>query len=264
MHTAGAPPADPVKGHGSYLALVLPGGWLLLWVSALADLAGKQPFTTIWFAFGALPCLAAIAVIVGRGSRRVWVWSIGAIPASFLGPLAFALLFVPAIRHDLRAARLPRPRFQPEMPAVRAWGTEEARRPEATIVRTSGIEEARRPEATTRPIPLRREPYRGPPASVLRLVGWLALCVVGCAAIFLGLLTVAVLGGVHKFTEHQGHVLILLSAVPAAGAILIVSWEWMLKGVKLRRRAAVAFPAALIAQAVVWGAAAWWWVQNWS
>jgi len=128
MHMAGASPAEPVEGPVSYLALILPGGWLLVLVAVLADGAGPDPLTTVWLAFGALLCLAAVVVIIGRRSRRGWAWSIGAIPASFLGPVAFALLLVPAIRQDLRAARVPRPRFQPGRPAVQASGIEEPRR----------------------------------------------------------------------------------------------------------------------------------------
>jgi len=89
-------------------------------------------------------------------------------------------------------------------------------------------------------------------------------CIGGGAAIFLGLLTLLVFGDVHKFTNQQGNVLILISIVPAAVAVIGVSWRWMFKGAEPRQRVLVAFPAALIAEAVLCGAAAWLWAQKWS
>jgi hypothetical protein len=212
---------EPLEKGSSYAALVLPIGWGFIWVSVMADLAPNQTFTAVWFGFGTLSCLAAVVVIVagGKAPRREWAWAIGAIPASFLGPLAAALLLVPTIRHDLVTARL-------------------------------------------RPMARKRDRYEGPVASRLRLVGSLAGCIAAAAAIFIGLITLGALGGMDSYSNHDLQVILLISVLPAAGAVLVVSWQWTQKGPDRLQRAAIALPMALLAQAILWATIAWAWSQR--
>jgi len=229
VHTASESPAEPVKSAASYVALVLPGGWLLLWVAALADIAGKQPFTTIWFVFGTLPCLAAVVVIIGRRSHRVWAWAIGAIPASFLGPLAPALLFVPAVRHDLRTARLARVRIQP------AHQTPPVHPPQQPI------QPAVQPLRSYSPPPIIQpavQPWRPKPQHPYRV---LAPMLIGSALAFpvaaLAILTLLVLGGEHVVTVTDGHDITIAAAVVAGIMVVATAAVWADKSRHLSRKA---------------------------
>lgn len=198
-------------------------GFLLL-AGTVESTRDGDLLTAIWLAFGISACLAAIAVVTmteGRSGRRLWLWALGSIPASLLGPLAVPLLLRRSIRGDLRDAA--------------ARGLE---------VSSS----------------LKTKP--GPPASVLNLVGYLAGSIAGGFAIFLGIVTLAVFGGVHEFSDHDTRVIFLISAVPAAVAVVYFTWEWVLQGPSLGRRLAVALPIATLALMAIVGAGLWLWAQH--
>ena len=260
------------------VALLLPALWGVVMVYAFADAAAQGDlFITIWFAFGPLVCAAAITVIATTPrptARRVWLWAIGAIPASFFGPLPLVLLFVTAIRRDLRNA-LSLSRCN----ALAAGVGDRLQRAveEAALKRRPGV--AVQPVQSTAPVPAppaqaleeSREPSAAPPAqppkhsrpaAVPELIAQLFGCIVGGIAIFIGILTLVVLGGAHKISTHDLRVMLLIGALPAASAIVVFTAVWIVRGPSRRRRAAAGLPMGALALIVVSALTAWLWGQG--
>jgi len=259
------------------VALLLPALWGVVMVYAFADAAGQGDlFITIWFAFGPLVCISAITVIATTPrptARRVSLWAIGAIPASLFGPLPLVLLFVTAIRRDLRNAlslsrcnalaagagdRLHRAleparerRARVRVQAVRS--TAPAPAPPA-----QALENSREPSAA----PPAQPPKRSRPAAVPELIAQLFGCIVGGIAIFIGILTLVVLGGAQKISTHDLRVMLLIGALPAASAIVVFTGVWIVRGPSRRRRAAAGLPVGALALIVVSALTAWLWGQS--
>jgi hypothetical protein len=267
-------------------ALIVPTLWGLLLGVALAEIAREGDlFTTIWVAFGLLTCPAAIAVIATTQwptARCVWLWAIAPIPASFCGPLALVLLSISPVRCDLRDALSPRRwraltagRRERQRRRAERRATEAARehRAQPTAQQApSGEQTPTSPApaiaATTEPQVLprgqqqrRSEQERWPPPSVRGLIALLlGSIVIGCV-VFIGVVTLVVLGGAHELSAHDIRVMLLIGALSGTGAAVISTGQWVLREPPVLRRASVALPLAALALAVIFAITAWMWIH---
>jgi hypothetical protein len=264
-------------------ALIVPTLWGLLLGVALAEIAREGDlFTTTWFAFGLLTCAAAIAVIATTQwptAQRVWLWAMAPIPASFCGPLALVLLFISPVRYDLREALSPgrrralaAGRRERQRRGAERRATEAARehraQPSAQQA-PSGEQTPASPAATTDPQVLprgqqqrRSEQERWPPPSVRGLIALLlGSIVIGCV-VFIGVVTLVVLGGANELSAHDIRVMLLIGALSATGAAVIFTGQWVFREPSVLRRASVALPLAALALAVIFAITAWMWIHG--
>ena len=99
-----------------FVALLVPAVWgFLLGLGLVAAAVDGETSVIVWLAPAVATCCAAFVVVAANwrsAERSSWLWALGSIPASLLGPLAILLLFVPRIRHELRAPSRTGPRLR--------------------------------------------------------------------------------------------------------------------------------------------------------
>jgi hypothetical protein len=102
IETSSPPDPGQPRSKRRFGAAVALAGWAALLLLALLD-AG--PAAVVWVGLGLVACLAGVAVAIGRArARRGDTWQVALVtaPASLLGPLSAALLFLPRVRRSLR------------------------------------------------------------------------------------------------------------------------------------------------------------------
>ncbi len=199
----------------------LPAVWSLLLVGALITTAlDADWFTTAWLLAGAVTCAAAFVVVVGsahaQGCSR-WTWALGSVPASFLGPVAFLLVFSQRVRRDLATAV--------GLRSMTAAPSAPIDQPLSVVPR----ERAAAPVPVDQPASLSAQATRAgerPPATLVAIAGRLVLTGLLFPLLFFGWVVLAGISGDESFTDGVIRGGVVGTALLAGAAVVIVAARW--------------------------------------